>query len=81
LAQTPHLAYLTDGLGKHWEISPTPTSHFMRHRHPPVDRAALEIAQDLNTETKAVARVEIIANPAPWRSATADTERTRWRGM
>jgi len=64
-AQTPHLAYLTDGLGKHWEIlantyKPFPCGIVI---HPLIE-AALEIAQELNTETKAVARVEIIANPA-----------------
>ena len=64
-AQTPHLAHLTDGLGKHWEIlantyKPFPCGIVI---HPLIE-AALEIAQELNTETKAVARVEIIANPA-----------------
>jgi 2-methylcitrate dehydratase PrpD len=64
-AQTPHLAYLTDGLGKHWEIlantyKPFPCGIVI---HPLIE-AALQIAQELNTETKAVARVEIIANPA-----------------
>ena len=64
-AQTPHLAYLTDGLGKHWEIlantyKPFPCGIVI---HPMIE-AALEIAQELNTVAEAVARVEIIANPA-----------------
>ena len=54
-AQTSHLAYLTDGLGKHWEIlantyKPFPCGIVI---HPLIE-AALEIAQELNTETKAV---------------------------
>jgi 2-methylcitrate dehydratase PrpD len=62
---TPHLAYLTDGLGTHWEIlantyKPFPCGIVI---HPLIE-AALEIAQELNTAAEAVARVEIIANPA-----------------
>jgi 2-methylcitrate dehydratase PrpD len=64
-AQTPHLAYLTDGLGTHWEIlantyKPFPCGIVI---HPMIE-AALEIAQELSTAAEAVARVEIIANPA-----------------
>ena len=60
-----HLAYLTDGLGTHWEIlantyKPFPCGIVI---HPLIE-AALEIAQELNTAAEAVARVEIIANPA-----------------
>jgi 2-methylcitrate dehydratase PrpD len=64
-ARTPHLAYLTDGLGTHWEIlantyKPFPCGIVI---HPSIE-AALEIARELNTPAEAVARVEIIANPA-----------------
>ena len=64
-AQTPHLAFLTDGLGTHWEIlantyKPFPCGIVI---HPMIE-ATLEIAQELNTVAEAVARVEIIANPA-----------------
>jgi hypothetical protein len=64
-ALVPHLAYLTDGLGTHWEIlantyKPFPCGIVI---HPLIE-AALEIAQELNTAAEAVARVEIIANPA-----------------
>ena len=60
-----HLAYLTDGLGTHWEIlantyKPFPCGIVI---HPLIE-AAIEIAQELNTAAEAVARVEIIANPA-----------------
>jgi 2-methylcitrate dehydratase PrpD len=64
-AQTPHLAYLTDGLGEHWEIlantyKPFPCGIVI---HPMIE-AALEIAQELNIVAEAVARVEVVANPA-----------------
>jgi 2-methylcitrate dehydratase PrpD len=62
-ALTPHLAYLTDGLGTHWEIlantyKPFPCGIVI---HP-----LIEAAQELNTSaaSEAVARVEVIANPA-----------------
>jgi 2-methylcitrate dehydratase PrpD len=64
-APTPHLAYLTGGLGTHWEIlantyKPFPCGIVI---HPLIE-AALEIAQELKTEAQAVARVDITANPA-----------------
>jgi 2-methylcitrate dehydratase PrpD len=63
-AQAPHLAYLTDGLGTHWEIfantyKPFPCGIVI---HPLIE-AALEIAQELNAGAEAVARVDIVANP------------------
>jgi 2-methylcitrate dehydratase PrpD len=63
-AQAPHLAYLTDGLGTHWEIlantyKPFPCGIVI---HPLIE-AALEIAQELHAGAEAVARVDIVANP------------------
>jgi 2-methylcitrate dehydratase PrpD len=63
-AVTPHLPYLTDGLGTRWEIlantyKPFPCGIVI---HPLIE-AALEIARELNTTAEAVSRVEIIANP------------------
>ena len=63
-AHTPHLAFLTDGLGTHWEIlantyKPFPCGIVI---HPMIE-AALEIAEELKTSAAAVAHVEIIANP------------------
>ncbi len=64
-SQTPHLAYLTEGLGTHWEIlantyKPFPCGIVI---HPFIE-AALEIAREQKTSAGTVARVEIIANPA-----------------
>jgi hypothetical protein len=64
-ARTPHLAYLSDGLGTHWEIlantyKPFPCGIVI---HPLIE-AALEIAREQKTSAGTVARVEIIANPA-----------------
>lgn len=64
-AMTPHLAYVSDGLGTHWEIlantyKPFPCGIVI---HPMIE-PALEIAQELNTVPEAVARVQIAAHPA-----------------
>lgn len=64
-ARTPHLAYVSNGLGTHWEIlantyKPFPCGIVI---HPLIE-AALEIAQELETSAEAVAGVAIVANPA-----------------
>ena len=80
-AQTPHLAYLTDGLGKHWEIlANTYKAISMWHRHPPVDRgrARDRPGAEYRRRRPWPASRSSPTRP-PWRSATADTQRTRWR--
>src|SRR5215467_2826503 len=64
-AQSPYLAHLIDGLGTNWELlantyKPFPCGIVI---HPLIE-ATLEIAQELKAGPEAVARVDIIANPA-----------------
>ncbi len=64
-AETPHLAYVTDGLGERWEIlgntyKPYPCGIVI---HPLID-AALDIAREAKPDPDTVAKVEIRANPA-----------------
>ncbi|MGD9806757.1 MAG: MmgE/PrpD family protein [Hyphomicrobiaceae bacterium] len=64
-AETPHLAYVTNGLGEHWEIlgntyNPYPCGIVI---HPLID-AALEIAREATPAPGAIAKVQIVANPA-----------------
>lgn len=64
-AGTPHLAYVTDGLGERWEIlgntyKPYPCGIVI---HPLID-AALDIASEAKPTAAAIAKVEIRANPA-----------------
>ncbi len=63
-AETPHLAYVTEGLGAHYEIlgntyKPYPCGIVI---HPLID-AALEIAREHKTTANGVTSVAISANP------------------
>jgi 2-methylcitrate dehydratase PrpD len=63
-ARSPHLAYLTDGLGVQWEIlgntyKPYPCGIVI---HPLIE-GALVIAREREITTEAVKHVEILANP------------------
>lgn len=64
-AETPHLAYLGEGLGDRWEIlgntyKPYPCGIVI---HPLID-AALEIARQASPSSDAIASVAIRSNPA-----------------